>query len=53
MIEKDAIKHEGSWWRDWATWIAERSGTLHHPPTMGSTRYPPLADAPGTNIHGK
>jgi poly[(R)-3-hydroxyalkanoate] polymerase subunit PhaC len=40
----------GSWWEDWATWIATRSGAWRHPPTIGSAQHPPLGDAPGTYI---
>ncbi|CUA86465.1 Poly(3-hydroxyalkanoate) synthetase [Chelatococcus sambhunathii] len=48
-----ATVKEGSWWTDWAAWLAERSaGERVAPPAMGAPRkgYPPLADAPGTYI---
>ena len=39
-------KHEGSWWTDWARWLA--SGRARgEPPPLGSTKHPPLDDAPG------
>ena len=40
----------GSWWKDWAKWIAKRGGRRVPPPPMGSDRHPPLADAPGTYV---
>jgi polyhydroxyalkanoate synthase subunit PhaC len=40
----------GSWWEDWAGWSARRAGPLASPPPMGSDRYPPLNDAPGTYV---
>jgi polyhydroxyalkanoate synthase len=44
-------KHEGSWWPDWQTWLAERSPErTAAPDALGSPRYPPLADAPGTYV---
>jgi polyhydroxyalkanoate synthase subunit PhaC len=46
-----AQEHEGSWWHDWAEWIAERAGARREPPPMGSDDFPPLADAPGTYVH--
>ncbi len=45
-----ATEHHGSWWQDWADWIAIRAGKRQRPPTMGSARYPSLGDAPGTYI---
>jgi polyhydroxyalkanoate synthase len=45
-----ATKHEGSWWTDWADWLAERSGEKVKPPKMGSKKHPPLGDAPGTYV---
>ena len=47
-----ATRHRGSWWQDWADWAAPRAGRLQQPPTMGSERYPPLADAPGAYVRG-
>ena len=46
----DAVKRESSWWQDWAAWISQRSGGLRPPPATGSTKYPPLTDAPGTYV---
>ena len=46
-----AVEHSGSWWQDWADWIAERAGEQREPPPTGTDEYPPLADAPGTYVH--
>ena len=48
-----AAEHEGSWWEDWAAWIAERAGEQREPPRLGSDAHPPLGDAPGTYVHEK
>jgi polyhydroxyalkanoate synthase len=45
-------KHQGSWWQDWTTWSGTRAGELITPPSLGSTKYPPLSDAPGDYVHG-
>ena len=46
-----ATEHPGTWWEDWAAWIAERSGERRKPPPMGSKAHPPLGPAPGTYVH--
>jgi polyhydroxyalkanoate synthase len=41
----------GSWWPDWAAWLAERSGTLVPAPAApGSANYPPVEPAPGRYV---
>jgi polyhydroxyalkanoate synthase len=45
-----AKEHEGSWWEDWTKWLEDRSGKKMKPPRMGSDKYPPLVDAPGTYV---
>ncbi|MFC6007437.1 PHA/PHB synthase family protein [Angustibacter luteus] len=46
-----AEKHRGSWWEDWSTWSSARSGVLRsRPRSLGSPRYPRLADAPGAYV---
>jgi polyhydroxyalkanoate synthase len=48
-----ATKHAGSWWTDWQTWLAERSGErVPAPAQPGSKRFKPLAPAPGTYVRG-
>jgi polyhydroxyalkanoate synthase len=42
--------HDGSWWEDWAAWMADRAGSRREPPLLGSTAHPPLGDAPGTYV---
>jgi len=45
-----AVQHAGSWWPDWAAWLAEHSGRRGAPPPMGSEAHPPLEDAPGRYV---
>src|SRR5919112_1335313 len=47
---QSASRHEGSWWPDWTAWLSARSGRKSAPPSMGSAKYPPLLDAPGTYV---
>ena len=47
-----AVRTDGSWWQDWAEWAGPRAGELVPPPGVGSRRYPPLADAPGSYVRG-
>jgi polyhydroxyalkanoate synthase subunit PhaC len=47
---RGATKHDGSWWGDWAAWLAQRSGRKVKPPSLGNAAHPPLADAPGTYV---
>ncbi len=48
-----ATPHEGSWWPDWTAWLSARSGRKSAPPPMGSGKYQPLLDAPGTYVMEK
>ncbi|MBL0407718.1 class I poly(R)-hydroxyalkanoic acid synthase [Microvirga aerilata] len=50
---QSASRHEGSWWPDWTAWLSARSGRKGTPPPMGSAKYPPLQDAPGTYVMEK
>lgn len=43
-------ERRGSWWDDWAQWLAARSLSPGDPPAMGSPRHPPLERAPGTYV---
>ncbi len=45
-----AKQHEGSWWEDWTAWLYERSGEMVNPPGIGSEKYPPIEDAPGSYV---
>jgi polyhydroxyalkanoate synthase len=47
---QSASRHEGSWWPDWTAWLSARSGRKGAPPRMGSSKYPPLLDTPGTYV---
>jgi polyhydroxyalkanoate synthase len=46
----DATRHDGSWWPDWAAWLAAHAGdpVPARDPTRGGLA--PLADAPGTYV---
>src|SRR6266702_5904797 len=42
---------KGSWWPDYTTWLADRSGGMKQAPrTLGSAKFRPLDPAPGTYI---
>jgi polyhydroxyalkanoate synthase len=42
----------GSWWPDYADWLAERAGERKAAPsTLGSRRHKPTAKAPGGYVH--
>ncbi|MGO9559726.1 MAG: PHA/PHB synthase family protein [Acidimicrobiales bacterium] len=52
---KDAAQLvDGTWWDDWAEWIAERAGpTVAARRALGSKDYPPLEDAPGSYVRDR
>jgi polyhydroxyalkanoate synthase len=45
-----AQRHDGSWWTDWAGWLAARSGETIPARPVGSAAHAPICDAPGTYI---
>ena len=45
-----AVMHPVTWWEDWATWIAAHAGPMRKPPRIGSRKYRPITDAPGTYV---
>jgi polyhydroxyalkanoate synthase subunit PhaC len=46
-----AREHSGSWWGQWAGWLAERSGEKQPAPrTLGNERYTPTVAAPGEYV---
>jgi len=50
---REAAEHvSGSWWEDWAKWAGRRAGRRTDPPPMGNEKYPAIADAPGSYVHG-
>ena len=48
----EAERTDGSWWPQWLSWLADRSGAFTAPPGIGtaSAGYPPLDKAPGTYV---
>lgn len=47
---QSAVKHQESWWQDWAEWASTRSGPLTTPPSLGSKNHPILGDGPGEYV---
>lgn len=45
-----ATRRNESWWEEWARWIETRAGDRGLPPPLGSSRHPPLMDAPGEYV---
>ncbi|MHC2537788.1 PHA/PHB synthase family protein [Bradyrhizobium diazoefficiens] len=48
---KLAPRVEGSWWPEWAQWLAARSGEPCDPPSIGVGGADGLPDAPGDYVH--
>jgi polyhydroxyalkanoate synthase subunit PhaC len=47
-----AESRQGSWWSDYANWLAERSGEENAAPTeLGGSGLPPICEAPGTYVY--
>jgi polyhydroxyalkanoate synthase len=45
-----ATAHAGSWWNDWAAWLAGQSGPMVPARIPGSGKYKVLEDAPGSYV---
>ncbi|MDX2265383.1 MAG: class I poly(R)-hydroxyalkanoic acid synthase [Hyphomicrobiales bacterium] len=45
-----ATEHAGSWWPDYAGWLAQHSGERVEARTPGSEAFPPIEDAPGSYV---
>ncbi len=47
-----AEEKQGSWWPEWGAWLAQHSGEMIPPPTMGNPNkgYVKLRDAPGMYV---
>ncbi|KUI05872.1 alpha/beta fold hydrolase [Mycobacterium sp. IS-3022] len=46
-----AEKHQDSWWPDYVSWLAARSGDeIDAPQSVGAEGYPPVAPAPGSYV---
>ena len=45
-----AVERPGSWWPDWAEWLAARAGELVPPPPTGSAAHPVIEPAPGRYV---
>ncbi|TCT03348.1 class I poly(R)-hydroxyalkanoic acid synthase [Paralcaligenes ureilyticus] len=46
-----ASQHAGSWWPDWANWLALHSGSqVRRKSKLGNARYMPIEEAPGRYV---
>ena len=49
--KEGARLQEGTWWEDWAEWIAAQGGPMVAPPSeLGSKEHPPIEAAPGSYV---
>ncbi|MCC7287147.1 MAG: class I poly(R)-hydroxyalkanoic acid synthase [Burkholderiaceae bacterium] len=49
-----ATEKPGSWWRDWAGWLAEQGGVMvAAPKARGTRKYKPIEPAPGRYVRQK
>ncbi|MGO9133357.1 MAG: PHA/PHB synthase family protein [Methylovirgula sp.] len=48
-----ATEHKGSWWPDWADWLAKQAPDKVPARVPGSVSHPPLCDAPGEYVKVK
>jgi polyhydroxyalkanoate synthase len=52
--EKAELRENESWWLAWEDWLVRHSTPSRViPPKMGSDKYPPICDAPGTYVYVK
>jgi polyhydroxyalkanoate synthase subunit PhaC len=52
--QRTATTEQGSWWPDYARWLADRSGELKSSPkSLGSRRHPIIEAAPGSYVLDK
>lgn len=50
----NAPKHEGSWWTDWAQWLAQQGGKkVPAPKALGNDTYTVIEAAPGSYVKRK
>jgi len=50
----EAKEVRGSWWNDWAAWLAGRAGEQVPPPAkLGNSRYKPIEPAPGSYVKAR
>src|SRR3984885_10980633 len=51
---RQAESRQGSWWSDYANWLAERCGEENAAPTeLGGSGLPPIGEAPGTYVYDR
>src|SRR6202167_51121 len=51
---RQAEPRQGSWWADYAGWLAERCGEDNAAPTeLGGNGLPPIGEAPGTYVYDR
>jgi polyhydroxyalkanoate synthase subunit PhaC len=51
---QDAVEHPGSWWGEWANFLAKNAGKqVRAPKKFGSTKYKPIEPAPGRYVKVK
>jgi len=48
-----AVEHPGSWWPNWALWLAEKSGPMVAARDPARGKLKPLEDAPGSFVRVK
>ncbi len=51
--QRETPVHKGSWWPEWAAWLAKHSGACVAPPPLARPElgYPALEPAPGLYVH--
>jgi polyhydroxyalkanoate synthase len=50
--QRTAGTEQGSWWPDYSSWLAARSGgQVPAPPSLGNSRFRALEPAPGSYVH--
>jgi polyhydroxyalkanoate synthase len=48
-----ATEHPGSWWPHWREWVRRHDGKEVAARAVGSSRYPPIEEAPGSYVKVK